>query len=176
LLCFHLSVDAISNWTISKFESTVSHYLKKWLNLPCSATRVILYYPGVVCTSITHVSREAKLSLISCVSSSSDYCLQEFGLQLKLGKAHLQTSDADYSVLKSAREQLSLLGHCIIKLSIYCLTLLLLSVKLICRLFDSAQLERSYRTWHCLMSGFHPGHLSFLLRAASDTLPTALRR
>jgi len=46
------------------------------------------------------------LSLLSCVSSSSDYCLQELGLQLKLGKAHLQTSDADYSLLKSAFEQL----------------------------------------------------------------------
>ena len=27
---------------------------------------------------------------------------------------------------------------------------------------------------HRLMSGFHPGQLSFLLRAASDTLPTAV--
>ena len=107
LLRFHLGVDAVSNRTVSQLESTATRYLKKWLNLPRSATRAILYYPGVGCPSITHISREAKLSLLSCVSSSSDLRLQELGLQFKLGKAPLQTSDADYSLLKSAREQLS---------------------------------------------------------------------
>ena len=34
-------------------------------------------------------------------------------------------------------------------------------------------LEISCRTWNKLMSGFHPGQLSFLLRASSDTVPTA---
>jgi len=34
---------------------------------------------------------------------------------------------------------------------------------------DSAKLERSCRTWNRLMAGFHPGQLSFLLWAASDT-------
>jgi len=100
LLHFHLGVDAVSNRTVSQLESTATRYLKKWLNLPRSATRAILYYPGVGCPSITHISREAKLSLLSCVSSSSDLRLQELGLQFKLGKAPLQTSGADYSLLK----------------------------------------------------------------------------
>ena len=38
----------------------------------------------------------------------------------------------------------------------------------------SAELEDSCKTWNWLLSGFHPGQLSFLLRAASDTLPTAV--
>jgi len=35
-----------------------------------------------------------------------------------------------------------------------------------------ADTAKSCRTWHRLMSGFHPGQLSFLLWAASGTLPT----
>jgi len=38
----------------------------------------------------------------------------------------------------------------------------------------SAELEDSCKTWNQLLSGFHPGQLSFLLHAASDTLPTAV--
>ena len=38
----------------------------------------------------------------------------------------------------------------------------------------SADLETSCRTWTRLVNGFHPGHLSFLLCTASDTLPTAV--
>jgi len=68
LLCFHLCVGAVSTRTISQLELTATHNLKKWLNLPRIATWVILYYPGVCCPNITHVSREAKLNLLSCVS------------------------------------------------------------------------------------------------------------
>ena len=76
--------------------------------LPRSATRVILYYPGVCCSSIiTHVSREAKLSLLACVSASSDHRLQELGLQLQLARVSLQIQDDDYPLLLSVREQLS---------------------------------------------------------------------
>ena len=38
----------------------------------------------------------------------------------------------------------------------------------------SAELEESCKTWNRLLSGFHPGQIFFLLRAASDTLPTAV--
>jgi len=52
---------------------------------PQSATRVVLYYPGVCCPSISYVVREAKLSLLACVSASADQKLQERGLQLQFG-------------------------------------------------------------------------------------------
>jgi len=38
----------------------------------------------------------------------------------------------------------------------------------------SVELEESCKTWNQLLSGFHPGQLSFLLYAVSDTLPTAV--
>ena len=86
LLRFHLSVDAITKPAITKLENLATHYLKKWLRLPRCATRAILYYPGVCCPSISQVSREAKLSLLSCISATGDPQLQQLGLQLHLGK------------------------------------------------------------------------------------------
>ena len=43
-----------------------------------------------------------------------------------------------------------------------------------CKLKDSVSLEACCGTWNRLMLGCHPGQLSFILRAASDTLPTAV--
>ena len=57
----------------------------------------------------THVSREAKLSLLSCVSATSDPRLQELGLQLHLGNVALQINDNEYSILANAQKQLSVL-------------------------------------------------------------------
>ena len=73
LIRFYLCVDAVSKGAISKLESIATRFLKKWLGLSRSATRVILYYPGVCCPSISQVSREAKLSLLACVSSFLTY-------------------------------------------------------------------------------------------------------
>ncbi|XP_065884075.1 uncharacterized protein [Dysidea avara] len=158
---FHLCVDAVSRGTISKLESIATRFLKKWLNLPQSATRVILYYPGVCCPSISHVSREAKLSLLACVSASSDLRLQELNLHLRLGNVALQIQDNDYSILSIAQKQLSAFP-------------ISSSLTVQSKFESSAELESSCKTWNRLLKGFHPGQLSFLLRAASDTLPTAV--
>ena len=55
LLCFNLCVNAVPNSTITQLESTATQYLKKWLNLARSATRVLLYYPSICCPSISHI-------------------------------------------------------------------------------------------------------------------------
>jgi len=150
----------------------------KWLGLPRCATWAILYYPGVCCPSISVVSREAKLSLLSCISASGDPQLQQLGLQLHL---YLQTQASDYQLLSKAHLQLSsfpmayplyLLSKKLLRadeLSRYDNHLDNLSVQ--CELEDSVCLESSCRTWSRLLLGCHPGHLSFILRAASDILP-----
>ena len=98
ILRFHLFVDAVSSWTISRLESIATCFLKKWLKFPHSTSRVILYCTGVCCPSITHVSREEKLSLLSYVSATSDPSLQELGLQLHLGNVALQINGNEYSI------------------------------------------------------------------------------
>ena len=107
LLHFHRSIDAVTQSTISKLESMATHHLKKWLHLPRSATQVILYYPGVCCPSVSYISREAKLNLLSCVNTSSDPQLHELGLHLQLGKDFLQVQGNDYSILTAAKKQLT---------------------------------------------------------------------
>ena len=53
-------------------ENLATHYLKKWLELSRNATHAILYYPGFCCPSISQVSQEAQLSLLSCISVAGD--------------------------------------------------------------------------------------------------------
>ena len=184
LLRFHLSVDAVTKGAVTKMENMATCYLKKWLGLPRSATRAVLYYPGMCCPSISQVSRQARLSLLSCIDASSDYQLQELGLQLHLGDAYLQTHASDYSILSEARSQLTsfpmarqlyLLSKKLIaadECSCYNKHLDTLSVQ--CKLKDSVSLESCCGTWNRLLLGCNPGHISFVLRAASDTLPTAV--
>ena len=184
LLRFHLCVDAITNHTIKQLESMVTRYLKKWLQLPRNATQVILYYPGICCPSVSHVSREAKLSLLSCICVSSDPRLQELGLHLHLGNDFLQFQNQDYSILSASQSQVSNMPSA---RSLYKEANDQLSSKITsdsevhlnqltvqCKFLDSARLKTSCRTWNKLMTVFHPGQLSFLLRASSDTLPTAV--
>ena len=134
---------------------------------------MILYYPGICCPSVSHVSREAKLSLLSCVSTSSDSRLQELDLHLHLGNVLLQFQSQDYSILSAARSHLSSMP---LAWSLYktAKAQLAKTVTSDCKFLDSARLETSCRIWNKLLSGFHPGQLSFLLRASSDTLPTTV--
>ena len=42
LLRFHLSVDSVTTGAITKMENIATRHLKKWLNLPRSATRAVI--------------------------------------------------------------------------------------------------------------------------------------
>jgi len=176
LLCFHLSLDAVTKGAVTKMENLATRYLKKWLSLPRSVICAILYYPGMCCPSITQVSRQAKLSLLSCISTTSDIQLQELGLQLYLGDSYLQTND---SILSEAQSQLPMARHLYLqwkKLAVaherlnYDEHLDTLSVQ--SKLKDSITLQSSCSTWNRLLLGCNPGQFSFILCAASDTLPT----
>ena len=122
------------------------------------------------------------MSLLSCISASSDDQIQELGLQLHLGDEYLQTQSSDYSILSKAHSQLSsipMARHLYLQSkklaaaderSRYDKHLDTLSVH--CKLKDSVSLESCCGTWNRLLLGCNPGQLFFILRAASDTLPT----
>ena len=141
LLRFHLSLDAVTPGAISKMENMATRYLKKWLSLPISATRAILYYPGLCCPSVSQVSRQAKLSLLSYISATSDATLQELGLQLHLGASYLQTAHSDYSILSEAQSQL-------------------ISLPMAHHLY--LQSKKIAVTWNRLLLGCNPGQFFFL--------------
>ena len=124
------------------------------------------------------------MSLLSCISATGDPQLQQLGLQLHLGDEYLQTQASDYHILFQVRSQLSSFptAHSLYKLSRKLLIadershyenhLDTLSVQ--SKLQDSACLEACCGTWNRLLLGCHPGQFSFILLAASDTLPTAV--
>jgi len=105
-------------------------------------------------------------------------------LQLRLGNTALQIQDSDYSILSSAKRQLSAFP---LARSLYVTAkrqlkdhtkkqcedhLQTLSVQ--SKFQNYTELETSSRTWNRLVMGFHPGQLSFLLHAESDTLSIAV--
>ena len=184
LLRFHLSVDAFTKGSVTKMENMTTRHLKKWLGLPKSATCAVLYYPGMCYPSISQVSRQARLSLLSCIDASSDYQLRELDLQLLLGDAYLQTHASHYSILSEACSQLTSfpMAHQLYVLSKKliaadersCYNKYLDTLSVQCKLKDSVSLESCCGTWNRLLLGCNPGHISFILRAASDILPTAV--
>ena len=106
-ICFHLTVDYVCPSAITKMENLAVKYLKQWLRLPRSATRVILYYPGVCSPSISLVAKHCKLSLLANITQSSDPMLRELALQLDFGSGLLQINDEHRGILTHARKQLS---------------------------------------------------------------------
>jgi len=153
-------MDAVPNSTITQLKATVTRYLKKWLNLPRSATQVPWYMLP------QHFTHFQKLSLLSCVSrASSDAQLQELGLQLQLGSAPMQKQKADYSLLMTSQTQISSLPTA---RSLYMAAKQLLSkdVKSNCEAhlmtltvqskFSDFTLEALCESWNRLMAGFRP--------------------
>jgi len=94
LMCY-LSVESINFGSISIT-----------LCLSLEVLPVQSYYPaspGLCCPCISQLlTRQAKLSLLSCTSATTDATLQELGLQLHLGDSYLQTAHSDYSTLSEA--------------------------------------------------------------------------
>ena len=142
--------------------------------------RVILYYPGICCPSDSHISREAKLSLLSCISTSSDSRLQELGLHLHLGNNLLQLQKQDYSILYAAQDQLSAMppARSLYKKAKDQLSKTVLDCESHLNHLTVRGIQPGWRLLVVLgkklLLGFHPGLFSFLLRASSNTLPTAV--
>ena len=122
-----------------------------------------------------------ELSPLANISKSSDPMLQELALQLDFGSGLLQINDNHREILSQARKQLVTIPttkklylaskkividkettQCTHKLSVQC------------KFKDAVSLESSSHLWNRLLLGFHPGQLSFILRASSDTLPTPM--
>jgi len=184
IIRFHLTVDSIGPSALTKMENLATKYLKRWLCLPRSATRVILNYPGVCCPSVSSISKQCKLSLLANISQSSDPLIQELALQVNLSSDLLQINISHQELLYQARAQLDgiptarKLYTASKQLAVSRETTLcqekLDTLSVQCKFGNSATLEADSKLWNRLLLGFHPGQLSFVLRASSDTLPTPL--
>ena len=100
-------MDAITKCAITKLENVATGCLKgSWgfLEVPPMLYSTILMFA----TQVFHrCPREAKLSVLSCTSSTGDPQLQQLGLQLHLGDEYLQIQAFDYHILSKAHLQSS---------------------------------------------------------------------
>ena len=174
LFCYYIFICLwMPSSAISKLENLATHYLKKRLGLPRCATQAILYYPGVCCPSISVAFREAKLSLLSCISTSGDPELQQliagssggclyrpkhliinFNLRLVCSCHLFQYLTLFICCQRSCMlvaDECSRYDDYLDTLSVQC--------KPVC-------LESCCKTWNRLLLGCHPGHLSFILQTA----------
>jgi len=108
------------------------------------------------------------------VSQSSDPALQELVLQLDIGSGMFQINGRHHGIQLISIPSAKKLYHacktiaaaeekaqCVQKLN---------SLSVQCKFSDAAFLETSNQLWNRLLLGFHPGQLSFILRASSDPI------
>ena len=184
---FHLAVNVFAQTTLKKLEALATKMHRKWLNLPRNATRsrAILYHPKVLnCPQVTFMYKKASLDYLIAIEGSTDHVIKELQpmLDSQSTQHNLGLPSDCFDLLEAGRHSVStipaLKRHC--KQGIANLQeshwnhhLNTLSVQ--CKFSNVVSLESEQHVWSKLIRGGLPhGQLSFLLKAGSDTLPTAL--
>ena len=187
-LHFQMMVNNISSTVIKKANALATKCVKSWLGLTRETSDAVLYHPNVFnIPSLASLKIKAKLTYLAPVVVSQDPLIEEI--------ADLSSSpsfERNVGIPKTAREILQkgvqsvelidrkTLPHAL-KGSFKesestrcsnCLSELTVQIKFA----DVCLLEEDNRVWSRIFQGLHvpSGQLSFMIRAASDTLPTPL--
>ena len=102
---FHLAVDAISRSSLHKMEALATKMLKRWLGLPRSATKAILYHPHVLkCPQVSFMYKKSSLSYLVAIEGSSDNLVTELIplLDSAVTRKHLGIPSECLDLLKTA--------------------------------------------------------------------------
>ena len=181
-LQFQLSVNWTASTTIAKLEDLICRHVKKWLHLPRNATRIILHHPETLnITPLSHSKTIAKLSLICNIMKSTDPAIQDISHLLNK-PTFLKQMDIPKEVVDSSREThldnpRKIRKHVKQTLDNQACENLdnrLQSLTVQCKLSGSIKLEHECKLWKRIVDGLPAGHLSFILRSGSDTLPTPM--
>ena len=183
---YKLAVNMIKKSVIRKCNALATKLVKKWLGLTRSTTVAVLHHPSVLdIPFLDDFSTKAKLTFLSAATISRDPLIEEI--------ASIALSDNMQSVLsssKSARDVLNLaiesvesidrrtfprvVKHIMKEKSVEKWKAHLSNLTVQKKFNESCELEEDNRVWNRLLGGLPAGQLSFILRAASDTLPTPL--
>ena len=185
---YYLAIDDILEGTIQKLHSKVNNLPKKWLGLPRSTTQAVLYHPDVLDLHFfSHFSLRAKMDYLRVISTSNDPLLKELA-------SCLCTNLPDFcppqclNLLQAARTSISPLppssnpnAHLkqVSKLVVRDYQAShwdnhLDSLTVQSKFKDIIALEPDCKVWNRILSGLPAGHLSFILKAGADCLPTSL--
>ena len=185
-LHYDLAVNPLSSTTIKKMNSLATRYIKKWLGLSRSTTVAVIHHPSVLnIPTIESCSTKSKLSFLSAVTLSPDPLIKEISASaLSRGFGHacgitdetrdilsLATSSIE-SISRKTLPRATRAVHLEHRREKWDSSLECLSVQR--KFSDVCVLESDNHVWNRIMDGLPPGQLSFILRAASDTLPTPL--
>ena len=187
-LHLYLAIEDIPEETIKQVQAKVNKIVKKWLNLPRSATLAALYHPTVLgLPFFPHLRPKAKVDYLRAITTTSDPLLQELAQSFSTQNLPSSIPPASLDLLKSARESIKdlppskpalQLKHATRKVTeAHQVThwdnhLDTLSVQ--SQFKDIVILEGDCKIWSRIQSGLPAGQLSFLLKAGTDCLPTPL--
>ena len=185
-LHYELSVNGTTVSISRKLNLLATRYLKKWLGLCRSTTVAVIHHPAVLnIPTLENWSTSAKISYLAAVAVSPDPMIQEIAgiaLSNQFALAYGIT-DTTRAALSTAIKSVESINRKTLARSAHALhaevreekwDLSLGKLKVQGKFKDACSLEKENRIWNRIMDGLPPGQLSFVLRAASDTLPTPL--
>ena len=185
-LHFKLAVNPISSSSIKKANALATKCIKSWLGLCRSTTVAVLHHPSVLnIPFLDSYSTAAKLSYLSAVTVSEDPLIKEI--------ASLYSSSAfqkNYKIPSTAVDALSLAKDSVSDINRATFSKATKSIwnkserhhwdnhlsnlTVQSKFSDACTLELDNKVWSRIQQGLPSGQLSFMLRAASDTLPTPM--
>ena len=185
-LHYELSVNGASVSISRKLNSLSTRYVKKWLGLCRSTTVAVIHHPAVLnIPTLESCSTSAKISYLAAVTLSPDPVIEEISgiaLSNNFGLAH-GISQGARDALSTAIKSVASINRKTLARSAHDIQVKRRQEKwdssleklLVQRKFGEAcSLENENKVWNRIMDSLPPGQLSFILRAASDTLPTPL--
>ena len=191
-LNFHLTVSDISRSQILNLQKVLTKNIKAWLNLPRSLTPAVLFHSnGLALAHLPTMLTEAKARLLLTVQTSRDDSISSFMRSLNAdAKAKLGIHLEAVSTLKEASAaHLDIHGKVTkskvkaVKTSIKTVTAEERNKRLETHLetlvvqnavTEVFPLEEETRRWKRLLTGLPAGQLSFVLKAATGTLPAPM--
>ena len=179
---FNLTVDRISQSIVSKIQTKITSYLKKWLSLPRCATLSSLFHPDVLnLPYIPHEHEKAKLRLLASASLSSDAninSLESLITSPEFIESQLIPSNS-VQVLTShgpptLKKELTKLYSVLKKTHSDSWNSHLESLSVQRKFLEVIPLEAESRVWTRIISSLPAGQLSFMIRAGIDCLPSPI--
>ena len=170
---------------IKNLEASSTRLIKKWLNLPKSATQAILYHPDVLnIPQVNTIRLKAKISYLSAILNSPDPLINELHVLLNNSKvqSNLDVSNICRQFVDSAPDKIASIPlvkkKCVTAVNNYVKKQWdehLSTLEVQGKFGEIVSLESENKTWKKIMlHGLPYGQLSFILKAGSDTLPHPL--
>ena len=170
----------------SKMNALATCYIKSWLGLCHSTTVAVIHHPSILnIPALDSCFTSAKLSYLSPITLSPGPLIEQIShntQSVPFGRAHGIAKSAR-DELRVARESLECISKKSLGNAVWCYhreyrkdrwQSHLSGLDVQCKFLDGCTLENDNKVWSRIACGLPPGQLLFVLRAASDTLPTPL--